>query len=204
MPIFFICMLIFVAWLWYERNKHSRIVTRKTKEFWEREEEANHTRNKDISNLPYLHMNMEKIPGREHPHIPIATLWNQLNDMSHEPMLDLADYSNTDLKLHYGVGNFKVLTSYDDNYNNFLVQLSILGRTFSEIGDTNSAIACYEQVLADGSRKIQDFHALAKLYLGADRPEAVNELISQVSNDSSLERKDGILMKLRETLATYQ
>ena len=59
-------------------------------------------------------------------------------------------------------------------------------------------------MLADGSRKIQDFHALAKLYLGADRPEAVNELISQVSNDSSLERKDGILMKLRETLATYQ
>ena len=44
------------------------------------------------------------------------------------PMLDLSEYSNTDLKLAYGVGNFKVLCEYDENFNHFLLALTNLAQ----------------------------------------------------------------------------
>lgn len=204
MPIFFICMLIFVAWLWYERTKHSRLQAKRSQEFWDREEKANHTRNKDISGLPYLHINMEEIPGENHSSHTISDAWEELNQLSKQPMLDLSEYSNTDLKLAFGVGNFKLLSDYDDNYNNFLVGLSILARRFSDISEDETAIICYQLVLKYGSRKITDYTALANLFIKADQPEELSALITNISQDETLERKEAILRKLREILAAYQ
>ena len=204
MPIFFICTLIFVAWLWYERNKHNRLQEKQTDAFWQREEEANHTRNKDISNLPYLHMEMDEIPGKDNSDSEIATLWNELDELAKQPMLNLSSYTNTDLKLAYGVGNFARLSGYDDNYNKFLVKQSILARRFSDIQENETAISCYRLALSYGSKKLKDYTSLGELYIKTDQPEKLSALITELSKDETIPRKEAILRNLKEILATYQ
>ena len=51
-PSFFVCFLIFIAWMHYKKRKATKQQEKESSLFWEREEEANHTRNKDISHLP--------------------------------------------------------------------------------------------------------------------------------------------------------
>ena len=47
-PSFFVCFLIFIAWTHYKKRKATKQQEKESSLFWEREEEANHTRNKDI------------------------------------------------------------------------------------------------------------------------------------------------------------
>lgn len=204
MPTFFICMLIFTGWLWYERNKHSRLAAKQTEAFWNREEEANHTRNKDITGLPYLHFQIDDIPGENSENPEISSLWNELKELSDKPMLDLSAYSNTDLKLAYGVGNFTMLSGYDDNYNNFLMKLSILARTYSEISEYEAAISCYRFALENGSKKLRDYTGLGEVYLKCDQPEQLSALITEVSQSKTIERKEIILRQLKDLLTAYQ
>lgn len=39
-------------------------------------------------------------------------------------MMDFSDYTNTDLKLAYGVGNFKTISEYDETFHEFLIALA--------------------------------------------------------------------------------
>lgn len=203
MPIFFICCVIFAAWLWYESKKAERENQAKIDAFWEREERANSTRKKDISHLPYCSPDMTKIPGRNHNNPEIQSVYEDLTELSKLTMLDLEGQTNTDLKLNYGVGNFNELTSFDDNYNKFLVRLSILARRFEEESDYDSAIACYEYAISFGSKRLSDFENLAKAFLKKDEPEKVSDLISKLSGREDIERRQSIIDSLRTILGTY-
>ena len=118
-------------------------------------------------------------------------------------MIDLSEYSNTDLKLAYGVGNFKTLSDYDENFSNFLLILTNLARTCAQAGLDADARDCYETALRYGSRKLTDFEELAQVYLKLDQPELVGQLIASVS-EGDYPRKDTIIGRLRDVLATYQ
>ena len=61
-PSFFVCFLIFIAWMHYKKRKATKQQEKESSLFWEREEEANHTRNKDISHLPLFTPDITRIP----------------------------------------------------------------------------------------------------------------------------------------------
>ena len=42
-PSFFVCFLIFIAWMHYKKRKATKQQEKESSLFWEREEEANHT-----------------------------------------------------------------------------------------------------------------------------------------------------------------
>ena len=106
-PSLFVCFLIFILWLHYEKRKSSREEKKLSDEFWQREEAANCARNKDISKLPVFEPDMKQVPMPESGDENICYYQNRVLEQSRLPMMDLSEYSNTDLKLAYGVGNFK-------------------------------------------------------------------------------------------------
>lgn len=201
--IYLFCFLVFVAWLFYEQKKQQKKMKKASDEFWAREDEANHTRKKDISHLPKIHVEENELPVVDTDDESVLYYIGQLKEIIKMPMMDLSEYTNTDLKLAYGVGNFKTLSDYDETFHNFLTDLSCMGRACSQAGLYETAIQCYEMAFRYGSTKLNDYKELAHIYLVLDDPGKVSELIQQVQN-SKQPHKASIVDALKQVLSDYQ
>ena len=140
-PSIFVCFLIFILWMHYEKRKTDKKQTQQSQEFWQREEEANHTRNKDFSDLPMFVPERDSIPMPETTDENARYYKNKVLECLELPMMNLSQYTNTDLKLAYGVGNFKTLSNFDDNFNKLLMNLSNLGNAYSGLKGLAAAYA---------------------------------------------------------------
>ena len=100
-PSFFVCFLIFIAWMHYKKRKATKQQEKESSLFWEREEEANHTRNKDISHLPLFTPDITRIPWEGAQNDTILHYLDALRRLIESPMMDLSEYTNTDLFLFY-------------------------------------------------------------------------------------------------------
>ena len=205
-PVFIICFVIFIAWTQYEMKKSSKKNQEIEDAFWAREYEANHAPKQDISGLDYLSFDESVIPlppegvfGEEDD---INNYIKELKRLLQEPMIDLSEYSNTDLKLAYGIGNFKTLSDYDENYSSFLMLMTNLARGYARRDMNDLAIATYRSALSCGSIKLHDYTGLAQAYLANDDPAAVTELISEVEASEN-PRKQGVIDELKKVLAKY-
>lgn len=198
--IYFICFLIFCAWRFYEQRKSERLDKKASDEFWAREEEANHTRKKDISHLPLLEVKESEIPMTDSDDESILYYIDHICEIIKRPMIDLSEYSNTDLKLAYGVANFNTLSEYDENYNTFLLALSNLARAYSRAGLYKEAKDCLELALYYGSRKRSDYTDLTEVYLKLDSPEDITALIRRLE-EGCHPRKASIIDAIQEVLS---
>lgn len=195
--IFFLCFIIFCAWRFYEQRKSERLEQKASDAFWDREAKANYTRKKDISHLPLLEVRETDIPMINSTDDSILYYIDQLRQIIKSPMIDLSEYSNTDLKLAYGVGNFKTLSEYDENYNTFLATLSNLARSYSNAHLYEEAKTCYTQALSYGSKQLSDYTELANVYLQLESPESIVSLIRQVE-EGDHPRKAAIIEALQQ------
>ncbi len=195
-PSIFVCFLIFVAWMHYEKRKSSRLQEQKSQEFWQREEEANHTRNKDISELPFFTPDLAHIPMTQTEDENVAYYQDKVRGSLDLPMMNLSEYTNTDLKLAYGTGNFKTLSDYDENFNTFLMNLSNLGKAYFRAGYYQEAAGVYRFCLDSGSAKSTDYKALAGAYASLGETSKIRSLIREVEA-SELPRKDAVVENLR-------
>lgn len=198
-PSLFVCFLIFIGWMHYEKRKASRKEDRIEDEFWRREDEANRTRNKDISHLPLFHMDESKIPMPVSEDENICYYQKQVKNSLALPMMDLSEYSNTDLKLAYGVGNFKTLSDYDENFNAFLMNMSNLGNAYFQSGLLQEAETVFRLCLTSGSGKSTDYKALANVYSVMGTPGKISALITEIET-SELPRKSTLVEDLRQLL----
>lgn len=196
-PSLFVCFLIFVLWLHYEKRKSNRKEAQASREFWKREDEANRTRNKDISQLPLFHLEKEAVPLPETDDENTIYNQKQVLESLKQPMMDLSQYTNTDLKLAYGVGNFKTLSDYDENFNDFLKNMSNLGNSYYKINLYAEAETIFRLCLDNGSRKNSDFKALARVYTATNRPDELLRLIEEVEH-SDLPRKSALVEELKQ------
>ena len=201
--VYLFCFLVFIVWLRYEQRKINKYEQKVSDEFWAREEQANRTRKKDISHLPLLHIDESEIPLTSVTTEEIEHNLKQIRQIIKKPMLDLSEYSNTDLKLAYGVANFNTLSEYDETYNLFLVSLTNLARSYRREKLWEAAEKTYRLALSYGSKKLCDYTELASVLLELDAPEQVSELIQQVEQ-SDYPRRESLAQALRETLSTYQ
>ena len=163
--VFLICFVIFVLWMFYEQRKSQNKDKEASDAFWERERMANQTRKKDISHLPILHVEESELPVITTENESVLYYIDHIRKIIKSPMLDLSEYSNTDLKLAYGVGNFKVLCEYDENFNHFLLALTNLARACTEAGLYSEAEQTFLLAFHYGSQKMTDYTSLADIYL---------------------------------------
>lgn len=202
-PVYLICFLIFIVWLFYEQRKSENQDRKNSEDFWAREAEANRTRKKDISQLPLLHVQESEIPLAETENESILYYIGHIRNLIKTPMIDLSEFSNTDLKLAYGVGNFKQLSEYDENFNHFLLALSNLALSYTEAGFLSEAQDTYRLAFYYGSQKVSDYTGLADVYLRMDQPERITSLIREVEAGAH-PRKESVIQALQEVLMRYQ
>lgn len=206
-PVCIIIFVIFIAWTQYEMKKSSKQNQAVEDAFWAREYEANHAPKQDISGLPLLHFDESILPlppeGMFSETDDITGYLKELRRLLKEPMIDLSEYTNTDLKLAYGVGNFKTLSDYDENYSSFLLLLTNLARGYERRELYDLAEQTYRVALECGSIKLQDYTGLAEVYLAKDDPAAVSALIEEVETGDN-PRKAGVIEELKKVLAKYQ
>lgn len=99
-PICLILFILFIAVITFAIKRADSAQAKVTEEFWEKERKANSTLRGDTTDLCYI-----TIPEKFFP----------LNN----------DKIN-DLKLKYGILNFKKLSEYDDNFTKFVSMLESL------------------------------------------------------------------------------
>lgn len=205
-PVFIIIFVIFIAWTQYEMKKSSKAAQKVEDAFWAREQEANFAPKQDISDLPLLQFDESVIPLPPEdmftPEDDVTTYIAELKKLLREPMIDLSEYTNTDLKLAYGVANFTTLSGYDDNYNSFLLLMTNLARGYERRELHDLAVATYRSALDCGSVKLTDYTGLAEVYLAMDAPEQISALIDEVEA-SDHPRKSGVVEALKRVLAKY-
>ena len=117
LPYFIIILIVIQLYL----KKSTRSGSERSKKYWEREQKANSTRKQDISTLNYIKWD-DSLPAIDNS-LTLADIlnnspealkaYNNIQTLKTEPMLNLSEYSNTDLKLKYGVANLDTLTQYD-------------------------------------------------------------------------------------------
>ena len=201
-PSFFVCFLIFIAWMHYKKRKATKQQEKESSLFWEREEEANHTRNKDISHLPLFTPDITRIPWEGAQNDTILHYLDALRRLIESPMMDLSEYTNTDLKIAYGIGNFQTLSTYDETYQNFLQTLTALGRAYMEAGDyTHAAEACRLCLDYDPKNRIACL-SLAEIYKKDHKNYLLSDLIDSDLIDeikhSPIARKESLLREINE------
>lgn len=149
MPVIFGCTLILVFLLRYENRKHSHQSQETVNDFLRRELEANTTRKKDISGLPYLTADCSRLPdiACPDPEGEIGAVLEQLHALDGTKLLNLSESSNTDLKLAYGAANLPFLSECDANYTAFTRNLYRLGLLLNEAGEEEAAVQALRYAL---------------------------------------------------------
>ena len=127
MALFLLCFIVFVIWFRVKMNKNNSQGSTADELFWEREEKANHARKKDISSLDYLTPDLSRLPLVETSDDKEAELAAMVKKYASEKMINLSQYSNTDLKEAYGPANLETLSNCDQSFLLFIRSLSDWG-----------------------------------------------------------------------------
>lgn len=177
--IFTLCLvLIWVGVFYVKRQDINRQEQQEAKSFWEREKEANSTRKQDISKLPYIELDLSKLPmGTAKSHSGSLTesqvyelkrYESIIEKLTSQKIVNLSQYSNTDLKLKYGAPNLPVLIQYDQNYLILIQTLSRWGNLLSECSMPDEAIQVLEYGVSCGMDMKQPLRLLENLLNGSE------------------------------------
>ena len=202
MPTFFICFILFILWFRVKTKQSSKEENKSIEEFLTREQEANFTRKKDISNLEYISVNMEILPFSDTTDEYEIQLENNIKKFADKKLLNLSGLTNTDIKLLYGSANLDILSSYDQNYTLLLRDLNKWGAYLFQKERYSDSKTVLEYALSLGSDITETYTTLAKIYLSEDSPEKVQKLIEQIS-ESDAYLKDSIKLSLIKLLQEY-
>lgn len=150
--------------------------------FWEREQKANFTRRKDISNLSYITIPPEIIPENLH-----TDSEKKLTELSSKKMLNLTGLTNTDLKLQYGAANLEALSEYDNIFTTFVQTVPVYAEELTEAGQAEAARELLEFAVSYQADSGSIFLQLAELYTQSGQPDKIQGLIDSAEKLPSLE-----------------
>lgn len=181
---FLIIFAIFLIILNVTIRKNDSKQNKREEDFWEQERQANFARRKDISNLQYLTIPIEKIPHNLHTQAEEI-----LVNLSNCKMLNLAGITNTELKLTYGAANLEELSEYDDNFTRFVQAVSTYAAELVEAGQTDDARALLELAVSYHADAISIYTTLAKIYQDAGQSAKIQDLINSASQINTIASK---------------
>lgn len=189
---FFIILLSLFSLL---RNRSSRSYQEKLNAFWEKEQRANLSRRKDISNLDYIQIPLDTFPVGKFADDRLSDYEKSLENLSHQKILNLSGISNTDLKLEYGAANLPILSEYDANFTTLARLISDYGSRLAELDYKQEAVTVLEFGIACQTDISKNYIQLYKLYKESGETAKANELAETVRNSDML-LKNSILAQI--------
>lgn len=155
--------------------------------FYERERKANATPKKDISNLTYIKVPLEKFPIGQIEDDEIKVIEDKLVALSEKDILNLVGKTNTDLKEEYGVPNFDKMQEIGENFNELTVTLVEYGNELILRNMLDEAISVLEYGIAIKTDVSKNYTLLGDCYKQKNQPRKIKVLREQA------ERYDGIM-----------
>lgn len=145
MPTFFLLIVLFLIWFTYERRKTDKKDKQTTESFWEKERRAGYVPKQSIADVHFISFPDGLIPDPESfsdPELKEKALL--FLELSKNEAADLSEYSNTDLKLKYGTGNFQRLSNADRNFTELVPVTGELCELLQKNGFEEEALGLYE------------------------------------------------------------
>lgn len=161
--------------------------------FLEKEDKANASRKKDISNLDYIQVPLDSFPfditlNDEKKQIKILEYKKQIYKLSESKMLNLIGISNTELKEKYGVANLELLTTYDMNYANYLRNLQLFAECIYE-EYPEKAVSILEYCISIGTDISGTYDLLGHYYVEHNAKEKLENLYNLIPVKDSISGK---------------
>ncbi|MCR4611150.1 MAG: hypothetical protein K5644_04550 [Lachnospiraceae bacterium] len=168
-------------------------------DFYERERRANIAPKKDISNLNYLKIPLEKFPIGQVDDPDIKTIEDKLIKLSEKDILNLTGKTNTDLKEEYGAPNFDKMQEVGENFNDLTVLLVDYGNELMLHNMTDEAITVLEYGIVIGTDMSKNYTMLADCYQAKNQPRRIRTLRDQAVKYEGIMR-ESILRHIDELL----
>ena len=166
-PIIFIWFIIFIVYLAFKRTKQTQNQQNANQSFLERER------------LPFT---TDRLPDSVSSDEKLNIIESELKELSNQKIINLSQYSNTDLKLMYGPANLPALSEYDNNYHRLAALFLDYASRQLELCDTSAAIAALEYAAELRIQSSRIYLLLAELYLKQGTPEKINTIRDTVSS----------------------
>ena len=194
----FASFIIFILLVRHNIRRNRRIEENTEKAFWDRERKANEVRRKPLDDLVYVKPDMSSFPTDVMADDPVVSECRDLiKELESSKIVNLTGYTNTDLKLKYGVANLKLLTEYDDRYTLLVQNIQKWADRLWENGYTKEAIPLLEEQVRIRADITSAYRKLAVYYRENNEPEKIENLkkTAETLNSSS---KNVILRSLDE------
>ena len=177
---FLTIFIIFLLVLAYVLRKSTRREEEVNARFWERESAANTTRKQDLSTLNYISIPQDLCDSIHASDEGITNDCKILSDLSNKKIVNLSQFSNTDLKLKYGIANLGVLSEYDENYTTLICTLVQLSKKLIDCGQSEAAIRLLRFGIDCQSDISENYTLLAALYKESSQDGPLAELYSRI------------------------
>ena len=196
-------VLFLLLWMHFEGSKTNRKNQILKDSFWNKERQANLTRKVDISGLDYITIPIDRLPFTDTTEEVLTSLQHSIKSLSQYPILNLTGFSNTDLKLNYGVANITFLSQCDSNYTllvNGLYKWGSYLYDHEQILDATTVLEFGIQCRTDVSK---NYLLLATIYKDTNAATKIDDLLLVAETLQSL-TKELILSSLKEIkLSSY-
>lgn len=197
-----LCLTLLLGYVIWRRSAYNNNHTkRENQSFWDRESAANSVRKKDISNLDYISFNPDDLPIESANALGLNKLTEELYSFTERKIINLSQYSNTDLKMMYGPANLEFLSEYDNNFTTLIKLLNKISKELTNMNQSTLAKEFLEYSIKIGSDLSSDYELLGTIYHNDNNEEGFNMLIQQASGITSLS-KDIITSKLNNIKST--
>ena len=188
-PVFFIITILLVLWIHYQKSRTDRSAAKTSEAFWEKERLANTTRKKDISNLDYITVPVNRLPFPETNQEEISDIQKHILNLSTGKIVNFTGISNTDLKLRYGAPNIDILMEYDKNYLELVRSLYRYGKLLYTQEMKDEAAAVLEYAISIKTDVSANYTLLATIYKEKNEIDRINYIISCAEELSSMTKK---------------
>ena len=168
--------------------------------FYAREQKANATPKKDISNIKYIKIPLEKFPIGKVDDPDVKAIEDRIKALSDKDILNLTGKTNTELKEEYGVPNFDKMQEVGENFNDLTVALVDYGSELMLHNMYDEAISVLEYGIVIGTDMSKNYTLLADCYKLKNQPRRIATLREQAESYEGI-MKDTILKHLDELLS---
>lgn len=192
-------LFIWIGVLHHLKNRASESERNQSKQFWQLEHEANHTRRKDISNLNYIKIPLERLPFQETSDPKLREYQDKIHLLSEKKILNLSGMTNTDLKRTYGVANLDVLSDCDACFTELIRTISLWGQYLYDNGQEKAAQTVLEYGIQCKSDIKNNYILLATIYYQNGEINNISSLIEQAKSLDTL-MKTSIVSSLEDII----
>ena len=189
---FFILLACFIS---IQMKRSSATEHKKSDDFWTYENNANFVRKKDISNLEYIEVPLEKLPFKETSDSELEELQNNVKQISQMQIVNLTGISNTDLKYKYGAANLDKLSVYDNNFIKLSRALYNWGIYLYRNNEMDNAQIIFEYAVSCKVDISNIYITLASIYADKGQFDKIRDLKEQANALNTL-MKTSILKAL--------